>query len=182
MLDTLDRLLQRVEYATAWIAGVTIFGLMLLASAEVLSRRLLNAPIPGQVDFTSLSMVTFSLLCISHCYRQAGHIRMDILQKMTTGRLSWMTQLLTTCIALFLVTAILPGTWSHFMRAWTLGDSTIGVGLSTWPSKLAAPVGLGILWLRLVLELWVYGRLIADPDLDPIGVPRAPDPVDHMDA
>ena len=174
MVETLDRWLGRIEYCTAWTAGVTIFTLMLLASAEVLSRKLLNAPIPGQVDFTSLSMVTFSLLCLSHCYRQAGHIRLDILQKMTKGRLSWATQ--------FLVSAILPGTWTHFMRSWTLGDSTIGIGLSTWPSKLAAPVGFGILWLRLVLELWVYGRLIANPDLDPIGVPRAPDPVDHMDA
>jgi TRAP-type C4-dicarboxylate transport system permease small subunit len=182
MLRTLDETLQRIEYATAWIGGITIFCIMVLASAEVLSRRLLNSPIPGQVDITSLSMVTFSLLCISYCYRQAGHIRMDILQKMTTGRLSWATQLFTTCIALFLVTAILPGSWLHFMRAWSLGDTTIGIGLSTWPSKLAAPVGLGILWLRLVLELWVFGRLIANPDLEPIGVPRAPDPVDHMDA
>lgn len=181
MLDKFDRWLGRVEYATVWIAGVTIFVLMLLASAEVLSRRLLNIPIPGQVDFASLSMVSFSLLCISYCYRQAGHIRMDILQKMTSGRLSWITQIFATCVALFIVTAILPGTWAHFMRSWTLGDSTIGVGLPTWPSKLAATLGLAILWLRLLLELWVYGRLIADPDLEQIGVPRAPDPVDHMD-
>lgn len=182
MLETLDKWLGRLEYATAWIGGITIFGLMLLITAEVLSRKLLNVPIRGQVDFTSLSMVTFSLLCISHCYRQAGHIRMDILQKMTTGRFSWVTQIFATCVALFLVTAILPGTWTHFMRSWTLGDSTIGIGLPTWPSKLAAPVGLGILWLRLVLELWVYGRLILNPNLDPIGVPQAPPPTDHMDA
>ena len=104
MLEKLDRSLCRIEYATAWIAGATIFLLMLLASAEVLSRRILNTPIPGQVDFTSLTMVTFSLLCISHCYRQAGHIRMDILQKMTTGRLSWATQIFATLVALFLVT------------------------------------------------------------------------------
>ena len=182
MLEKLDKWLGRVEYATAWTAGVTIFALMFLASAEVLSRRLLNLPIPGQVDVTSLSMVAFSLLCISYCYRRAGHIRMDMLQKMTKGRVSRVTQLFATGVALFVVTAILPGTWTHFMRSWALGDSTIGVGLPTWPSKLAAPVGLGILWLRLVLEIWVYARLIADPDLEPIGLPRVPDPINHMDA
>lgn len=182
MLKNLDRALQRVEFATVWIAGLTIFVIMILVSAEVLSRRLFNAPIRGQVDFTSMTMVSFSLLCISYCYRQAGHIRMDMLQKVTRGRLSWATQIFATCIALFLVTAIIPGTWTHFLRSWTLGDSTLGIGLPTWPSKLAAPVGLGILWLRLVLELWVFGRLIADPALEPVGVPQPPDPTENMDA
>lgn len=181
MLKTLDNGLMRIEFVTACLAGLTIFVIMLLVSAEVLMRRLFNSPIQGQVDFTSLTMVAFSLLCVSYCYRQAGHIRMDMLQKFTRGRVSWGTHLMATCIGLFLVTAILPGTWAHFMRAWTLGDTTLGVGLPTWPSKLAAPVGLGILWLRLVLELWVFGRLIVNPDLDPIGVPRPPDPLEDMD-
>ena len=45
-----------------------------------------------------------------------------------------------------------------------------------------APVGLGILWLRLVLEFWVYGRLILRPDAVPVGVPTPPDPREDMDA
>lgn len=181
MLKTLDSALMRVEFLTAALAGVTIFAVMLLVTAEVLMRRLLNSPIQGQVDATSLSMVAFSLLCISYCYRQAGHIRMDMLQKMTRGRLSWSTHLFATLVGLFVVSAILPGTWTHFMRAWTLGDTTLGVGLPTWPSKLAAPVGLGILWLRLSLEVWVFGRLFLNPSLEPVGVPRPPDPLDDMD-
>lgn len=181
MLKTLDNALMRVEFLTAALAGLTIFAVMLLVTAEVLMRRLLNSPIQGQVDATSLSMVAFSLLCISYCYRQAGHIRMDMLQKMTRGRLSWSTHLFATLVGLFVVSAILPGTWTHFMRAWSLGDTTLGVGLPTWPSKLAAPVGLGILWLRLLLEVWVFGRLFLNPSLEPVGVPRAPDPLDDMD-
>jgi len=182
MLNLLDKTLMRVEYATVWLAGATIFVIMLLVSAEVLMRRLFNSPIAGQVDFTSMTMVTFSLLCISYCYRQAGHIRMDMLQKLTSGRLSWSTHLFATLVGFCLVTAILPGTWNHFLRAWSLGDTTLGVGLPTWPSKLAAPVGLGLLWLRLLLEIWVFGRLLLNPDLEPVGVPRAPDPIDDMDA
>ncbi|SDX12017.1 TRAP transporter small permease [Litoreibacter albidus] len=181
MLEKLDRALMRVEYLSAWIAGLTIFVVMVLVTAEVLMRRLFNAPIQGQVDFISLAMVTFSLLCISYCYRQAGHIRMDMLQNAFSGRLAWATHLLATCIGLFLILAILPGTWTHFMRAWTLGDSTIGIGLPTWPSKLAAPVGLGILAVRLTLELWVFGRLVLDPTRDPIGVPKVPNPLEDMD-
>ncbi|SNT01990.1 TRAP transporter small permease subunit [Tropicimonas sediminicola] len=182
MLEKLDKALMRVEYLTAWLGGLTIFVIMLLVTTEVLMRRLFNAPIQGQIDFIQMAMVTFSVLCISYCYRQAGHIRMDMLQKMARGRMGWATHLFATIVALFVVLAILPGTWAHFMRAWELGDTTIGVGLPTWPSKLAVPVGLGILAARLMLELWVFGRLILNDKLKPIGVPEPPDPLEDMDA
>jgi len=182
VLQKLDRALMAVEEVTAWLAGAVIFLIMLLVTAEVLLRRLFNSPIPGQVDVTVLGMIAFSVLCISYCYRRAGHIRMDLLQKATRGRLMWATQLCATLLALFTITAILPGTWAHFMRAYQFGDTTMGIGLSTWPSKLAVPVGLGIFWLRLALEVWVYARLVADPDAEQIAVPRAPDPVDAVDA
>ncbi|MGF1477522.1 MAG: TRAP transporter small permease [Geminicoccaceae bacterium] len=181
-LEGCDRALMRLEAATAWIGGLVIFLLMGLVTAEVVLRRLFNSPIPGQQDITILSIVAFGLLCISYCYRQSGHIRMDLVLLKTSGRLRWLLNLVVTLLALLTVTAIWPGTWNHFLRAFELGDTTFGIGLPTWPSKLAAPVGLGLLWLRLVLELWVFGRLIATPDAEPIGVPRPPDPREDMDA
>ena len=107
---------------------------------------------------------------------------MDLLLKLAHGRMHWALSLLITIIGLITISAIWPGTWSHFTRAYELGDSTFGVGLATWPSKLAAPIGLGLLWLRLLLEVWVFGRLIVRPDAEPIGVPKPPDPREEMDA
>ena len=69
---------------------------------------------------------------------------MDLVLKMFHDRPHWIMQLVVTLVALFTVTAIWPGTWNHFMRAYEFGDSTFGIGLPTWPSKLMAPVGMGI--------------------------------------
>ncbi len=181
-LQRCDDALVRIETVTAWLGGFVIFLLMFMVTAEVILRRLFNSPIPGQQDVTILSMVAFGVLCISYCYRQAGHIRMDLVLKVTDGRLRWLLNLMITIIALVTVSAVWPGTWAHFVRAYDLGDSTFGVGLPTWPSKLAVPIGLGLLWIRLMLELWVYGRLVARPDAEPVGVPRSPDPREDMDA
>ncbi len=181
-LQVLDQVLMKIEVSTAIIAGAIIFFLMFLVTAEVFLRRVFNNPIPGQQDITILSMVSFGVLCISYCYRQAGHIRMDLLLKKFTGRIHWSLNLAVTLIALLTVTAIWPGTWTHFLRAFQFGDSTFGIGLSTWPSKLAVPVGLGVLWLRLLLEIYVYGRLIKNPELEPIAVPMPADPREKMDA
>lgn len=182
LLRGADRALMVVERATAWIGGAVIFALMLLVSAEVVLRRLFNAPIPGQQDITILSMVAFGLLCVSYCYRQAGHIQMDLIVSALSGRPRWILNLFITAAALFTITAIWPGTWTHFLRAYNFGDTTFGIGLPTWPSKLAAPIGLGILWVRLVLEVFVYARLIAHPGAEPIGAPLPGDPKDEMDA
>jgi len=182
LLARLDALLLRIETLTAWIAGAVILLMMFLVTAEVLLRRLFNAPIHGQQDVTVLAMASFGVLCISYCYRMAAHVRMDLVINAVPGRARWSLQFLLTCLGLLTITAILPGTWSHFMRAWELGDSTIGARLPTWPSKLTAPVGLAILWLRLALELWVFGRLIRRPHAAPVAVPTAPDPRRATDA
>lgn len=182
LLRRADAALFAAEWALAALAGIVIFALMALISADVLARGLFAAPIRGQVDATSLAMVSFGVLCISYCYRRAAHIRMDILVTALEGRARWAVELATTVLALVVVTAIIPGSWTHFMRAYEFGDTTMGVGLPTWPSKLAVPVGLGVMWLRLTLELWIYGRLIADPGRAPVGVPAPPDPTRDMDS
>ncbi len=182
MLRAADSALGRVEWLTAWIGGVTIFALMIMIAAEVILRRVFEAPIRGQVDVTELTMVSFGVLCVSHCYRHAGHIRMDLLLKVLRGRGRWIAEIVVTLIAFAVVTVLLPGAWSHFERAFEFGDSTIGISLPTWPSKLAVAVGLGILWLRLLLAFWVYGRLVIDPAATPVAVPVPPDPREDMDA
>ena len=182
VLHAADKALRGVEWLTAWIAGITIFALMVMISAEVVLRRLFDAPIRGQVDVTELTMVSFGVLCVSYCYRHAGHIRMDLLLKVVGGRGRWIAELFVTLVAFAVVTVLLPGAWAHFERAFDFGDSTIGMSLPTWPSKLAVAVGLAILWLRLLLAFWVYGRLAVDPAATPVAVPVPPDPRKEMDA
>lgn len=181
MLGLLDRWLFKLEAALAAVAGLVIFLMMFLVSAEVVSRRLLNMPIPGQVDLVTLTMVAFGVLCISYCYRRAGHIRMDLLLNVAGPRGRWLCELFAVALALVVLTAIIPGAWTHFLRAYEFGDTSIGVGLPTWPSKLAVTIGLGVFWLRLALQVFVFGRLALDPNLDPIGVPTPPDPREEID-
>jgi len=182
LIARLDAALIEVERLTAFVGGLTIFVLMVLVTANVVLRRLFNAPVQGVVDIVTMSMVTFGVLCISFCYREAGHIRMDMVLKVLSGRVAVAANLAVTLVALFTVTAILPGTWTHFQRAYEFGDSTFGIGLVTWPSKLAVPVGLAILWLRLVLEIFVWLRLMRDPAAEPFGVPTPGASGDTMDA
>lgn len=175
-LARLDGGLFRFELLTGALAAWVIFFVMVLGVAEILSRSLLNNPIYGQLDLIILSGPIYGILGISYCYRRASHVRMDLLARALSGRTHWIVELIVSIACWFIVLILIQGSWQHFMRAYEIGDSTINTRWPTWPSKLLVPLGLAILWLRLTLELWVYGRLVVDPDLQPIGVPTPPDP------
>ncbi|GGG38098.1 hypothetical protein GCM10010964_27350 [Caldovatus sediminis] len=175
-LSLADRGLMAVELACAAIAAIVIFALMLAGVLEILGRGLFNAPIYGHLDMVELTMISFTVLCISYCWRKASHVRMDLAVRRLPGRARWTAELAATGAAFVFVTLILPGTWQYFLNAYQIGDSTMNTGMPTWPSKLAVPVGLGVLWLRLVVEIAAWLRLIVHPARPAIAVPMPPDP------
>jgi len=165
----------KLETLLAIIAGVVIFMLMIMGSTEILSRRLLNYPLPGHIDYVELSMSLMAFPAAAYCQRHGSHIRMDMLVNLVKGRPHWMIEALAIIVALVIVAVIIPGTWSHFMRAYELGDTTMDAGVPVWPSKLMAPFGLGILWIRLLINLLGYIRLVVNPNTAHIGVPATLD-------
>lgn len=176
-LASADRLLRHVEFATVVAAGLVIFCVMWVGVAEIFSRKLFNFPLYGQLDIVELTMSSYAILPISYCWRAAGHIRVDLVIDFFAGRRRWMVELLTTLLALVLVTAIWPGVLHFFDNAWDIGNSTINTQWPTWPSKFVPVVGFSILWLRLVIETIAYLRLVVDPDAKPVAVPEHHDVV-----
>jgi C4-dicarboxylate transporter DctQ subunit len=177
VLDAADRLLRHIEFATVVVAGIVIFLVMWVGVAEIFSRKLFNFPLYGQLDIVELTMSSYALLPISYCWRAAGHIRVDLVINFFEGRRRWIAELLTTLLALALITAIWPGVLHFFDNAWEIGDSTINTQWPTWPSKLVPVVGFSILWARLVIETLAYIRLVAEPEATPVAIPEHHDVV-----
>ena len=174
LLRALDRALMAVETTTAIIGGLVIFAVMFVGVAEILLRKLFNSPLYGQLDLVEQTMSAYAILTISFCYRKAGHIRVEIVAQHYKGRGRWIAELLTSLAAFALITAIWPGVLHFFQNAFEIGDSTINTRWPTWPSKFVPVIGFSILWLRILLELWAYARLVADPQAEQIAVPTHP--------
>jgi C4-dicarboxylate transporter DctQ subunit len=174
VLARLDRLYARLEDVLNDIGGAVIFATMLFACAEVFSRTALHRSIFGFLDVIELSMAAFAFLGAAHCQRLGGHIRMDLAIGALRGRWLWAAEAAATLVALIVFALLIKGTFDHFLRAWSIGDTTIDAELITWPSKLLAPVGLSFLWLRLLLNLFGYLRLLRHPDAVPVAVPPPP--------
>ncbi|MEO1154805.1 MAG: TRAP transporter small permease [Pseudomonadota bacterium] len=176
-----DRAWLRVEAFLNLISGMVIFALVLLACYNVVGRKLFNAPVPGYVDWTEQFMATFAFLGLAFCQREGGHIRMDIVVGQLRGRILWAAEWLSILFMLLLTTALIYGAWFHFDRSFDIDaplwsrDSSIDIALPLWPAKLLVPLSLGILWLRLCLQLWAYGRAFRLNETRPVGVPLIED-------
>lgn len=176
-LSRLDRGLARVERALALLAGLAVLGLILLAVVSVGGRNLLGAGVPGYVDWIEQVMPPIAFLGLAYAARTGAHIRMDIAVGQLRGRALWAAETLTTLLTLLVVLLLAWGAWQHFGRSFDTGaplwsrDSTMDIGLPIWPAKLVVPFALGVLALRLALQLWGYARAFAQGAAAPVAVP-----------
>ncbi|MCG8691586.1 MAG: TRAP transporter small permease [Minwuiales bacterium] len=171
LLDRLNRWYSRLEDLLAGIAALSIFGLMLFGVVQIVLRSIFNAPIWGYIDVVEQLMALFAFLAVAYCQRLGGHVRMDLIISRFRGRLYWIVEFLAVLVGLVFIAIMIPPSYEHFVRAYELGDSTIDAGIPIWPSKLAVPFALSLLWLRLLLQVIGYGRLALMPKAEPIAVP-----------
>ncbi|MGP6088759.1 TRAP transporter small permease subunit [Antarctobacter jejuensis] len=177
LLSRLDRLLSRLELGMAFVSGVFAFGLMCLAVISVSGRNLFNEPLRGYVDWIEAAMPFIAIFGISFVQRAGGHIRMDIVVGALKGRFLWLAEFITTFAILILMVLLVWGTWAHFDRSFDFSapnwsrDSSIDIGLPIWPAKLVVPVAFAVICLRLVLQLWGYGRAFVLGLSEPVAVP-----------
>ncbi|GFE64300.1 TRAP transporter small permease subunit [Litoreibacter roseus] len=181
LLSRMDRGFLKLEGAMNLLAGIVIFLLVCLAVYNVFGRYIFNAPVPGYVDWTEQFMATFAFLGLAYCQREGGHIRMDILVGALRGRVLWFAEFLSVLFMLLLTTALIYGTWFHFSRSFDFNaplwsrDSSIDIALPLWPAKLLVPASLAVLWVRLCLQLWAFGRALRTGAERPVAVPLVED-------
>lgn len=180
VIGAIDRGYQRIEDALNMFAACFIFFLMFLAAAQVLSRKLLNIPIPGYIDYAEQSIAIFAFLGIAYCQRLGGHVRMELLlDRLNRGRALWIAEAITTFAALLIIVLLARYSFDHFLRAWNNGDSTIDINLPVWPSKLLVSFALWMLAIRLLIQFAGFIRLVLHPDAEPIAVPLIADVIEQ---
>ena len=166
LLSRLDIILLKLERFCALISGLTIFSLMFLAVYSVSGRKFFNAPLAGYVDYIEAALPVIAIMGVSYVQRDGSHIRMDIFVSLLKGRALWLFELISILLILLLILYLTWGAWLHFDRSFDCSrpfcsrDSSIDIGLPTWPSKLVVPFAFTVLSFRLILQAVGYSRAL----------------------
>ena len=176
-LSRLDCRFHALELQLAFISGIAVFGLMVLAVVSVGGRNFFNQPLPGYVDWIEQIMPLIAFMGIAYVQRNGSHVRMDILVGRLKGRVLWATEFVTILAILIVMLLIVWGSWEHFLRSFDFSanmwsrDSSMDIALPLWPAKLLVPVSFSVLCIRLVLQLVGYGIAFTQNRQSPVAVP-----------
>ena len=171
LLRRVDQVVSRVEDSLNLIAALAIFFLMCVGVVQIVGRTFFDFAIFGYIDWMEQASVLFAFLGIAYAQRLGSHIGMDLTMTWRPS-IRWKIELFGVSMALAIITVLVYASFTNFLRAYSIGDSTMDIRLPTWPAKLVVPLALSLLWLRLSLQIWGYVRMIAYPDAEPIAVPR----------
>ena len=171
LLRRVDGLLSHAEDTLNLIAALAVFFLMFVGVAQIVGRTVFDFAIYGYIDWIEQASSLFAFLGIAYAQRLGSHIGMDL----TTGwsvASRWKIELFGVLVTIAVVTVLIYASSTNFLRAYSIGDSTMDIRLPTWPAKMMVPLALSVLWLRLGLQVCGYLRMIANPDAEPIAVPK----------
>ena len=177
LLSRIDKGLLRLETVFALVSGIAVFMLMVLAVWSVGGRKFFGTPLAGYVDWIEFAMPLIAIMGISYTQRNGGHVRMDILIGQLKGRALWAAETCSVVLIFILMLALIWGSWAHFQRSFDFAapmwsrDSSIDIGLPIWPAKLIVPMAFTVLALRLLLQIWGYGRAFVLGLENPVAVP-----------
>ena len=171
LLASVDEFVFKIEKAFNMTSAFLILFLMLLAVVQVVGRKVFNFPVRGYVDWVEFAMAIFAFISIAYTQKLGGHIRMEFLIGRFKGRLLWGLEVIGTLLGLFICVVLMWYAYTHFLRAWDIGDTSMDIELPIWPSKLLVAFAFLSLNIRFIIQFFGFTRLFLYPDAEPIGVP-----------
>lgn len=154
-MQAIDNALVRVENALAALSLVSVLAMMLLVSADAVSRYFFNAPLQIQYEFTTYYLMVISILpALSWTYRLQGHIRVNLVElSMPAGvRIVW--RIIALGLSFILFAAISWYSGALAFEVWEDGDALFGViDWPVWMARIWVPLGTGVLAVRLAFDL-----------------------------
>jgi C4-dicarboxylate transporter DctQ subunit len=171
LLRRADAILTPVEDAFNLIAALAVFFLMFVGVAQIVGRTVFDFAIYGYIDWIEQASALFAFLGIAYAQRLGSHIGMDLTMSWRT-EVRWKVELFGVTVAIAIISVLIFASFTNFLRAYSIGDSTMDIRLPTWPAKFMVPLALSVLWLRLALQVCGYLRMIAHPDAQPVAVPK----------
>jgi TRAP-type mannitol/chloroaromatic compound transport system permease small subunit len=166
-----DRILSFAEDTLNLIAALAVFFLMFVGVAQIVGRTVFDFAIYGYIDWIEQSSSLFAFLGIAYAQRLGSHIGMDLTTDWSIAS-RWKVELFAVVVALAIIAILIYASFTNFLRAYSIGDSTMDIRIPTWPAKLMIPLALSVLWLRLGLQICGYVRMVANPNAEPIAVPK----------
>jgi TRAP-type transport system small permease protein len=155
-------------YFGLFLSMANCFSMVIITMLDVFSRHLLNRAIPGVIELNEVLMVGIVFLGLGMAQKEKSHIRAELLvSRLSKGRRKLSDLLATICSLGFwgiLLFQSAPRAWDAFLT----GEYREGlIKFPLWPARGALALGLFILCLQLLVDLYRETTSRSHPSLEP---------------
>jgi TRAP-type C4-dicarboxylate transport system permease small subunit len=138
----MDRLLHAVNTTALWIGGVSILGITLLGSADVLSTLLLGQPVHAVYEGTQTLMVMAVFLGLGMVHLHRSYVSVDLGYDRLPSAGKRISELATLLLMLFFFGALAWRGWAQALDSWRIGEYSAGIiAFPIYPARFALAIG-----------------------------------------
>ena len=150
MLNQAKWVIQRFTYYLSFAGMFVLLPLMLLTSAEVVSRGVWGRPIPGTVELSSYMLVIFILSGLAYTHQVRGHVRVNLLLTKLPPTLALAIEVCTILLSLFIIGVLAWQGWVVGLEHKTVSDM---LRIPQLPFRLLVSLAGAAMFLELSIDL-----------------------------
>lgn len=152
-IKKLERGIRQVEDALVIFCGVIFLGMMFLGTADVLGRYLIDKPIMGTQEISTMIMGAIVLLGWAYTLKEGEHVSVTLFYNMFPARVQPYLTIITLTLSLILFAVITWQSWDLAVTKLMEGRRSIIIEMPTGPFYFMVPVGGFFMCVELIVNI-----------------------------
>lgn len=155
ILRRIDRMLERFLSIMDGIASISIFLIMILITADVLSRLIFNKPFAGTAEIVSSIIIIVCFLEIPYVAVKGAHVRTTMLYDKVGVKGKLVIDIIAALLGILVYSFIIRASWGNLFHAINIGEAEIAGSfrVTTVPGRFAIIFGSGLMVLEFVAQI-----------------------------
>lgn len=153
-----------VSKPLAVIGALAVVVIMLLTTLDVAWRTFAGGSFGGLVEYSQILIVVGVFLGLAHTQLMGRHVTVDLLVTRLSPRTARAVERLALVVCLIVLGWIFWATLQAGLTSFRSREFRFGVAnVPVWPAKLAIPLGVGMWFLALLIDLiWPRGGRVEE--------------------
>lgn len=153
LLKKIEKGIHLIENILAIFGGILFLAMMFLGTGDVSGRYLLNHPITGTMEMSSIMMGVIVLLGWAYTQRHRGHITVELFISRYPPRVRSIVNFITLLLSLILFLAITKQSTLIALRSWQEHRVIPTLGIPTAPFHSLVPIGAILLCIEFIIQM-----------------------------
>jgi TRAP-type C4-dicarboxylate transport system permease small subunit len=159
--------MRKWKHVLETIPAILLLFMVLLTSASVGARYLVNAPIPDEYEISRMLLAVVICWGVAAAFYYNDHIYLDVMWGRISARAKMVLTRIGTLLSLLIVGSYSVALWFKVMDTMRTGLLTIDLGISVWGFQLAAWLGtLASVIILLSQTIWPSKKIFEEHHLE----------------